>query len=109
MQEERVGMDIFSVVFCFGCLIYACYCDIKKRSVTNNLWLLMIAVGIPFASYNLFIHRIPFLILLTFSLLFTSALAYLFFRLHLFGGADAKSLICISLLIPAHPDFHFFS
>ncbi|MBE0516078.1 MAG: prepilin peptidase [Methanophagales archaeon] len=104
-----VESNILIVVFCFSCLIYASWRDLKNRSVTNRLWLLMIAVGIPFASYNLFIHRIPFLILLTFSLLFTSALAYLFFRLHLFGGADAKSLICISLLIPAHPPIHFFS
>ena len=103
------GVEIFVVVFCFSCLIYASWMDIKSRSVTNGLWLLMIAVGVPFASYNLFIHRIPFLIPLTFSLLFTFALSYLFFRLNLFGGADAKSLICISLLIPAHPDIHFFS
>jgi preflagellin peptidase FlaK len=83
--------------------------DIKERSVTNRLWLLMIAAGVPFASYNLLIYRIPFLIPFISSLLFTFALSYLFFRLNLFGGADAKSLICISLLIPTHPGFHFFS
>jgi preflagellin peptidase FlaK len=101
--------DVISVVFCFSCLIYASWLDIKSRSVTNWLWLLMIVVGIPFALYNLFIFRIPFFISLIFSLLFTFALSYLFFRLQLFGGADAKSLICISLLIPTHPGFHFFS
>ena len=104
-----VEPDVLVVVFCFSCLIYASWRDIKSRSVTNRLWLLMIAAGIPFASYNLLIYRIPFLIPLTFSLLFTFALSYLFFRLNLFGGADAKSLICISLLIPTHPGFHFFS
>ena len=105
-----VELDIIVVVFCFSCLIYASWRDIKERSVTNRLWLLMIAVGIPLATYNILIYRIPFfLILLTFSLLFTSALSYLFFRLQLFGGADAKSLICISMLIPIHPGFHFFS
>jgi preflagellin peptidase FlaK len=104
-----VESNILILVFCFSCLIYASWRDLKSRSVTNRLWLLMIAVGIPLASYNLFIHRIPFLILLTFSLLFTFALSYLLFRLRLFGGADAKSLICISLLIPAHPTIHLFS
>ncbi|MBA7517063.1 hypothetical protein ES705_09113 [subsurface metagenome] len=104
-----VESDVISIVFCFSCLIYASWLDIKSRSVTNWLWLLMIVVAIPFASYNLFIYRIPFLFSLLFSLTFTFALSYLFFRLQLFGGADAKSLICISLLIPTHPDFHFFS
>jgi len=104
-----IESDILAVVFCFSCLIYASGMDIKSRSVTNRLWVLMIAVGIPLAIYNILIYRIPFLILLTFSLLFTFALSYLFFRLNLFGGADAKSLICISLLIPTHPCFHFFS
>ncbi|HID20169.1 MAG TPA: peptidase A24 [Methanophagales archaeon] len=104
-----VESDILGVIFCFSCLIYASWVDIKSRSVTNKLWLLMIAVAIPFASYNLLIYRIPFLIHLIFALLFTFALSYLFFRLNLFGGADAKSLICISLLIPTHPSFHFLS
>lgn len=105
----ELDIDIIVVVFCFSCLIYASLTDFKMRSVPNELWLLMIAVGIPFASYNLFIYRIPFLIPFSFSLLFTFALSYLFFRLNLFGGADAKSLICISLLIPTHPDFYLLS
>jgi len=104
-----VGSEILVVVFCFSCLMYASWSDMKSRSVTNRLWLLMIAVGIPFASYNLVIYRIPLLIPFTFSLLFTFVLSYLSFRLYLFGGADAKSLICISLLIPLHPDFRFSS
>jgi len=104
-----VEPDIIVVVFCFSCLIYASWTDIKSRSVTNWLWLLMIVVGIPLATYDILIYRIPFLIPLTFSLLFTFALSYLCFRLNLFGGADAKSLICISLLIPTHPCFRFFS
>ena len=104
-----VELDSIVVIFCFSCLIYASWMDIKERSVTNWLWLLMIVVGVPIASYNLLIYRIPFLISLSFSLLFTSALSYPCFRLNLFGGADAKSLICISLLIPTHPCFHFFS
>ena len=104
-----IETDIFSVIFCTFILIYACYSDIKKRSVTNKLWLLMIAVGIPIAIYNMFIYGTPFLIRFIFSLLFTFALSYLFFRLHLFGGADAKSLIAVSVLIPMQPGFTFLS
>ena len=101
--------SILSVAFCFSCLIYASLMDIKKRSVTNWLWVFMIAVGIPFAAYDIFIHGTSALTQLIFSVLSTFALAYLCFRLRLFGGADAKSLVCISLLIPVHPGFNLFS
>ncbi len=106
MLEANTG--ILGVAFCFSCLIYASWMDIKERSVSNWLWVFMIAVGIPLAAYNLFIHGTSALIQLIFSILSTFALAYLCFRLRLFGGADAKSLVCIALLIPVHPGFNLF-
>ena len=88
------------MLFCFICLIYASYQDIKNRNIPNNLWLLMFLVAILYAIYNLYIFGISFLTTLLYSFLFTLALSYLFFTLNLFGGADAKVLICVSLLIP---------
>jgi len=88
------------VTVCILILLYACYLDIKERSVTNVLWLIMIAVGIPFAIYDIFIYGTTFLFAFSYSLAFTSALAYIFFKLNFFGGADAKCLIAISILIP---------
>jgi len=86
------------LIVCMFILLYACYLDIKERRVTNMLWVIMIAVGIPFAIYDIIIYDI--LLLFIYSLAFTFALAYTFFKLNLFGGADAKSLIAISVLIP---------
>jgi len=91
IEEVRVAV-------CVLILLYACYLDIKERSVTNLLWLIMIAVGIPFAIYDIIISDI--LIAFIYSLAFTFALAYIFFKLNFFGGADAKCLIAISVLIP---------
>jgi len=102
-------VDIFSVIFCTHILIYACYSDVKKRSVTNKLWGLMIAAGIPVVTYNMFISGMPFFIRFIYSLSFTFVLSYLFFRLNIFGGADAKCLIAISVLIPVHPGFTLLS
>lgn len=89
------------LLFCLTCLVYAFYQDIKNRNIPNNLWFFMLLVAVPFISYNLFIFSIPFCTTLLYSFLFTFALSYLFFILNLFGGADAKALICISLFIPA--------
>jgi len=88
------------VIVCMLILLYACYRDIKEKSVTNVLWLIMIAIGIPFAIYNMITLGKPFLIAFSYSIVFTFALSYLFFKFSLFGGADAKCLMGISVLIP---------
>ena len=98
-----IQTGIFSVVFCSLILLYTCYSDLKTRTVANEVWLLMIGVGIPLAIYNFSVQGIPFLIRFSLSLSVTFALSYLFFYLNLFGGADAKSLISIAVLIPVNP------
>ena len=97
--------EFFSVGFCAAILFYACYADLKTRTVTNKLWLLPLAVGLPLALYNWYLSGLPFLIRLGYSLGFTFLFAYLFFYLNLFGGADAKALMGIALLIPTNPLF----
>ena len=93
-------LELATILFCFACLVYASWQDIKTRTIPNNFWLFMVLVALPFISYNIYTSRIPFLTTLFYSFLFTFVLSYLFFALNLFGGADAKVLICISLLIP---------
>jgi len=102
-------MDIYRVVFALLILAYACYTDIKKRSVSNIVWLVMMGVGIAFAGYYTVLQGMSFLILLIFSAAITGAVSYIFFRLGLFGAADAKALICTALLFPTQPRFIIFS
>jgi preflagellin peptidase FlaK len=102
-------MDIYRVVFALLILAYACYSDIRKRSVSNIVWLVMTGVGIAFAGYCTVGQGKSFLIPLIFSTTIASAVSYAFFRLDLFGAADAKALICIVLLFPTQPGFIIFS
>ncbi len=102
-------MDIYLVVFALLILAYACYTDIKKRSVSNIVWLVMMGVGIAFAGYYTIEQGMSFLIPLIFSATITGAVSYIFFRLGLFGAADAKALICIALLFPTQPRFIILS
>jgi len=98
-----IDINLLSFCFCAAILIYACYSDIKRRRVSNWVWILMIGVGAPLSIYRLLVRGLPFLLTLSSSILFTFILSYLFFRLQLFGGADAKCLICLSILIPEQP------
>ena len=102
-------MDIYCVVFSLLVLAYACYSDIRKRSVSNIVWLVMVGVGIASAGYRTILQGIPFFIPLVFSVVITGAVSYIFFRLGFFGAADAKALICIAVLFPSLPRFIIFS
>ena len=102
-------MDIYRVVFSLLFLAYACYSDIRKRSVSNIVWLVMMGVGIAFAGYCAVVQGMSFLVPLIFSITITVVTSYIFFRLGLFGAADAKALICIAVLFPTQPVLAIFS
>ena len=101
--------DILALAFSLLFLAYACYRDIKQRTVPNKVWLLMLLVGFPFVLYRILSDGTPYVTHAAWSLGVTYALCYLFFRFHLFGGADAKSLICIAAIFPTHPQFGILS
>jgi len=102
-------MDIYRVVFSLIILAYACYSDIRKRSVSNIVWLVMVGVGIIFAGYFIVVQGISSLTPFILSATITGAVSYIFFRLGLFGAADVKALICIALLFPTQPGFTILS
>lgn len=102
-------MDIYRVVFTLLILAYAGYSDIRKRSASNIVWLVMMGVGIVFAAYCTVVQGMSFLIPLIFSVVITGGVSYALFRFRLFGAADAKALISIALLFPTPPGFIIFS
>jgi len=102
-------MDIYLVVFSLLVLAYACYSDIRKRSVSNIVWLVVMGLGIALAGYGTVVQGMSFLTPLIFSVVITGVVSYGFFRLGLFGAADAKALICIAVLFPSLPMFNVFS
>ncbi len=102
-------MDIYRVVFALLILAYAGYSDIRKRSVSNIVWLVMVGVGIAFAGYYTLVQGMSFLIPLILSVTITGAVSYIFFRLGFFGAADAKALICIAMLFATQPGFTILS
>jgi len=96
-------LSVIRLIAGAGILAYASYTDIKTRRAANYLWVIMGAIGavlllvqyltIGFANiwYLVFI---PIMILLI----------YAFFQMRLlFGGADAKALMALAILIPIQP------
>ena len=110
MVETAALLDIARLVVGTTILSYASYTDIKTRRASNMLWVIMGSVGaillviqyltVPAAFDNIFyIIFIPIMIILM----------YIFFQLRLiFGGADAKAIMALAILVPLEPSIFEF-
>jgi len=84
-------------------LAYASYTDIKTRRAANMLWVIMGLIGVVLLIIQYldsgfaniwYLAFIPIMILLM----------YVFFQMRLlFGGADAKALMALAVLVPIQP------
>ncbi|RZN36092.1 MAG: A24 family peptidase [Methanophagales archaeon ANME-1-THS] len=93
---------------CIGsCLLcYASYSDVKRREVSDGVWLVMSASGVFLASLELFMVTLAPLQVVK-SVLVGALFASLLYILN-FGGADVKAMISIPLLFPAFPSLSLF-
>jgi preflagellin peptidase FlaK len=110
MEGIETYLDITRLLVGIVILGYASFTDIKTRRASNLLWVIMGVVGgillviqfltTGFENQNpLYLIFIPIMI----------GLMYLFFQLRLiFGGADAKALMALSILVPFSPVINQF-
>jgi preflagellin peptidase FlaK len=98
-------IDILKILFCTPFLLYSCYSDIKTRRVSNNVWLVMLIGGTVFVLYDISKYGAAYLPRLFVSAGFIFVFVYILFQLGVFGGADAKSLIVLSIILPTYPEF----
>jgi preflagellin peptidase FlaK len=99
-------MDLLKVLVCLTFLLYSCYSDIKTRLVSNKLWSFMLAAGSVFIIHDLLTYGTSHLIRMFLSFIFIFVFVYFLFQLNTFGGADAKVLMVISIIIPTFPVLH---
>lgn len=87
------------LVACVVMLILASILDLKEREISDKVWigfgsfgLLLTAVELNVSSINLLQYGIGIGI--------TTPIAYAIYRTGLFGGADAKALVAIAMILP---------
>ncbi len=104
MIESGMILDLLRLFIGLIILSYASYTDIKTRKASNINWLIMGGIGgillvvqyftVGFGTQINYLIFIPIMI----------ALVYVLFQLRLiFGGADAKALMAIAILVPLAP------
>lgn len=78
--------------------------DFKTREVDDKIWLVSLPIGIALTFTDIALNFNIHLVYLTMlSIVFSSALALAIYYFGLFGGADAKALICIAFIAPYPP------
>lgn len=102
-------IELVKVLVCLPFLAYSCYSDIKTRRVSNRVWPIMLGVASPFLIYEMITFGLPYILrtMISFVVIFT--FVYVLFMLHAFGGADAKVLMVISIILPVFPNLSLFS
>ncbi|MDD4748846.1 MAG: A24 family peptidase C-terminal domain-containing protein [Methanosarcinaceae archaeon] len=105
----QAQIEILTLFSCLPFLLYASYSDLKHRKVSNRVWKGMLAALFVFVLYEASHGGLPYIVQLSYSFFVIFILGYLFFCLGFFGGADAKALIVLSLLIPVYPDIQLLS
>ncbi|MCL7415725.1 MAG: prepilin peptidase [ANME-2 cluster archaeon] len=96
-------VELLKVLYCTPFLLYSCYTDILTRRVTNQVWKLMLMGIALFVANDIMTGGIPALVKLLVSVVIIYVFVYIIFQLGGFGGADAKSLIMLSILFPVYP------
>ncbi|GGJ12286.1 peptidase A24 [Halobellus salinus] len=93
---------------------WAAWRDVKIRRVPSRAWYPLVGLGALLLVWDAVGHRslsapgdALFFVRVGISLLLVAPIAYLFWRLGGFGGADAKALIAISVLLPTFPSYYF--
>jgi prepilin signal peptidase PulO-like enzyme (type II secretory pathway) len=83
-------------------LLWAAIQDLKTREVDDLVWILMLALGIPFTGIRILLYGddTTRLILMVLSIFAGFTLAFIILFSGLQGGADAKALFCTSLVCP---------
>lgn len=86
-------------------LAYASLLDWKTRLIPNRVWIIFLALTLPFTMFEIFLiphSKVEFIIGL-FQALFVVVISMLFYYLGLYGGADAKALMAIAISFPFYP------
>lgn len=90
------SIRIFISLILFG---YCAFTDFKYREINNRVWIYFTPIGITLTLLSIAMEQLSFLNVLL-SITVSSVFALVLWFLGGFGGADAKALITLALLLP---------
>lgn len=104
-------LELVKISSVFFFLLYACILDIRSRIVPNRVWKFMLLVNFPITAFQIsqiIGERFFLLLFAVMGIIFVIIFSYFLYFLNLYGGADAKALMCLSVIFPFYPEIEFF-
>ncbi len=104
--------DLVRLLVVVPVFVWAAYRDVKTRRIPGEVWRPLVVIGVVLLALEAWTAlggnattRTRFLIQAGLSLGFVVPLAYLFWRIAGFGGADAKAVMVLALVFPTYPQY----
>ena len=106
MLEDGTVLDVIRLFVGITILFYASYTDIKTRRASNMLWVIMGSIGVILLVIQYFTigFEYPYYLYLLFIPIMIGLMFALFQLRLIFGGADAKALMALAILVPLKPE-----
>jgi len=106
MIETATLLDILRFIIGVIILSYASYTDIKTRTASGLLWIIMSLIGAILILIQYFTIGFENIIILIFIPIMIGFVYLLFQMRLLFGGADAKAIMALAILLPLQPKIY---
>lgn len=94
---EIVSPDGLRVILAIAMLGIACASDVKKREISDIIWIVFGAIGVSLIPFS---ENITEELLKIGIAMIVAPIAIIIWRFGLFGGADAFALIVLAVLVP---------
>lgn len=95
-------LNLLGFLLSITLLGYSAYSDLKTREVSNWVWVIYLPLACIILGFKLFLNP-QLLTVSLISVAVTAGLSFLVFYVGLFGGADFKAFICLSIALPTSP------
>ncbi|MEM1942543.1 MAG: prepilin peptidase [Candidatus Caldarchaeum sp.] len=93
-------MEPWSTFITASTLLYASYLDVRKREVDDYVWVVPAILGLLLNSLNIYNSGFEELLRYVVAVVASGAVGYGLYYAGLYGGADGKALLTISLVQP---------
>jgi preflagellin peptidase FlaK len=99
----QVLFDLARTAIALLFLSFASWSDYRTREVSDNVWMLFAPLSLALTFSEIYLYEFPQLPFYGLCFALTAIFAIVIFYSGGFGGADAKALMCLALILPFYP------
>jgi prepilin signal peptidase PulO-like enzyme (type II secretory pathway) len=96
------NLNLITFLLSLIILLYAAYTDLKTREVPDQVWIIYFPLALILLIFRILLDP-TLLIISLMSIVIISCISLSMLYVGLFGGADFKAFICLSIALPVNP------